>query len=250
MFAVNTKKIIWLISLLMGLSLAVVLAPWIIQFAGSSFSSEPSNWGVFGDYFGGVFSSLISAFGFVGVITTIVIQSRTISAQLDGIAQEKEIRDDEVYAKQSLECLNEAYGKLKSSDDGGLYRNRIAWLESARLIIVAQNLSKRIKSDSMRESYRAAEKVVRSKFSSLLNPDNNPSTMQPTYFYEMDWDRWAEGRRQEPIDRISVFVIYRFASWQIDEPDELDSLAEEVNAGVINLRYFGAKRFLEQSERR
>lgn len=243
----NTVKIIWLISLLMVLSLAIVLAPWLVQFSGSSFSSEPSNWGVFGDYFGGVFSALISVFGFVGVITTIVIQSRTISTQLDGMAQEKEIRDDEVYSKQSLECLNEAYVKLKAPCDGGLYRNRIAWLESARLIITAQNLSKRIKSDSVHEAYRAAEKVVRSKFSSLLNPDNSPSTMQPTFFYEMDWDRWAEGKRQEPIERTSVFVIYRFASWGREESDELDSLADEVNSEVINLRYFGAKRFVERS---
>ncbi|XKU39337.1 hypothetical protein BG51_15995 [Pseudomonas [fluorescens] ATCC 17400] len=243
----NVVKIIGLVSILIILSLIVVLVPWLIQFSGSSFSPEPSSWGIFGDYFGGIFSSLISVFGFVGVIITIVIQSRTISAQLDGMVQEKEIRDDEVYSKQSLECLSEAYVKLKAQGDGSLYRDRVAWLESARLIITAQNLSKRIKSESVQEAYRAAEKVVRSKFSSLLSPDNSPSTMQPTFFHEMDWDRWAEGQRQRPIERTSVFVIYRFASWGEDESDELDSLADEVNAEVINLRYFGAKRFVEQS---
>ncbi|NNJ18958.1 hypothetical protein CSV86_029545 [Pseudomonas putida CSV86] len=141
-------------------------------------STSPADWGVFGDYFGG-YVNLISVLGFIGIIATIKTQSDTISTQLSGIAQEKEIRDDEVYSKQSLECLNEALDKLKSPLDGKLYRSRLAWLESARLIVTAQDLAGRIKSDSMQHTYKAAEKVIRSKFSTMLNPDNSPETMQP-----------------------------------------------------------------------
>lgn len=221
-----------------------VAAPWLWQFSASGLSSSTSDWGVFGDYFGGVLSTVISALGFIGIIATIKTQSETISTQLSGIAQEKEIRDDEVYSKQSLECLNEAYKKLLSPD-GGLYKNRIAWLESARLIVIAQNLAEKIRSDSMRYTYKAAEKLIRSKFSTILNPDIHPETMQPSYFCEMDWARGKEGKGQEPIEKTSVYVIYTFASWQSDDQDELDSIKDIIDFKHINQRYFGARQFLE-----
>lgn len=224
-----------------------VAAPWLWQFSASGLSTSPADWGVFGDYFGGVLSTLISALGFIGIIATIKTQSDTISTQLSGIAQEKEIRDDEVYSKQSLECLNEALDKLKSPIDGKLYRSRLAWLESARLIVIAQDLAGRIKSDSMQHTYQAAEKVIRSKFSTLLNPDNSPETMQPSYFYHMDWDRWITGQRQEPIHETSAYVVYKFASWQSDTVDELDSV-QKVDFKNISERYFGARHFLENGK--
>lgn len=225
----------------------VVVAPWLLRFHTSSLSTDPSNWGVFGDYLGGVLSTVISALGFLGIIATIKTQSDTLSTQLSAIVQEKEIRDDEVYSKQSLECLNEAYTKLLSPD-GGLYKNRIAWLECARLIVTAQNLAEKIRSDSMRYTYKAAEKVIRSRFSTLLNPDIHPETMQPSYFCEMDWARWQEGKHQEPIEKTSVYIIYKFSSWQSDEPDELDSIEDIIDFNHINKRYFGARQFLEHGK--
>ena len=224
-----------------------VVVPWVWQFSASGLSKSPSDWGVFGAYFGGVLSTLISALGFIGIIATIKTQSDTISTQLSGLAQEKEIRDDEVYSKQSLECLAEALDKLKSPVDGKLYRSRLAWLESARLIVTAQVLADRIKSDSMQHTFKAAEKVIRSRFSTLLNPDNSPETMQPSYFYHMDWDRWITGQRQEPIHETSTYVIYKFVSWQRDAVDELDSV-EKVDFNNINKRYFGARHFLENGK--
>lgn len=224
----------------------VVLAPWLLRFHTSSLSTDPSNWGVFGDYLGGVLSTVISALGFLGIIATIKTQSDTLSTQLSAIVQEKEIRDDEVYSKQSLECLNEALDKLKSPE-GKLYRNRLAWLEAARLIVTAQSLAEKIKSDSMMYTYKAAEKVIRSRFSTLLNPDNCPETMQPSYFYHMDWDRWITGQRQQPIHETSAYVIYKFASWQRDTIDELDSV-EKVDFHSVSERYFGARYFLEHGK--
>ncbi|MDC7813723.1 hypothetical protein [Pseudomonas sp. BLCC-B112] len=224
-----------------------VAAPWLWQFSASGLSTSPGDWGVFGDYFGGVLSTLISALGFIGIIATIKTQSDTISTQLSGIAQEKEIRDDEVYSKQSLECLNEALEKLKSPIDGKLYRSRLAWLESARLIIIAQNLAERVKSDSMQHTYKAAEKVIRSRFSTLLNPDKSPETMQPSYFYHMEWDSWITDQRQEPIHETSAYVIYKFASWQSDRLDELDAVGK-IDFHHVSERYFGARQFLEHGK--
>ena len=69
--------------------------------------------------------------------------------------------------------------------------------------------------------------------------------MQPTFFYEMDWDRWAKDQRQQPIEKTSAYVIYKFASWQSDEPDELDSVTDNIDFNNINQRYLGVRHFIE-----
>lgn len=247
------RKLGLIIFVTIAVSVALVLLPWVATFYNAPLSTTPADWGVFGDYFGGVLSTLVSIFGFVALLVTIKVQREVmemqmgaLKAQWKSIEQDKETRDDEVYSRQSLQCFDEALSKLKGSEDGRLYRNRVAWLESARLILTAKHLSARITSESVRETYKAAEKVFRSRFSTLLNPDNNPDTIQSTYFYVMDWERWMENRRQQPIDRTSAFVIYRFASWQLGEPDELDEIRDEVDPLLINQRYFGARQYLDQ----
>ncbi|MFK7698481.1 hypothetical protein [Pseudomonas caspiana] len=249
------RKLGLIIFVVIAMSVTLVVLPWVATFHNAPLSTTPADWGVFGDYFGGVLSIPVSIFGFVALLITIKIQREAmemqmaaLKAQWKSIEQDKEARDDEVYSRQSLECFNEALSKLINPTDGRLYRNRVAWLESARLILTAKNLSARITSKSVRETYEAAEKVLRSRFSTLLNPDNNPDTIQPTYFYVMDWDRWMENRRQQPIDKTSAFVIYRFASWQRDEFDELDEIRDEVDPQLINRRYFGARQYVEHGD--
>lgn len=182
--------------------------------------------------------------GFIGIVATIKSRSDTLSTQLSSIVQKKEIRDDGVYSKQSLECLREALDTIKTLD-GKVYRHRIAWLESARLIMTSQTLAKQIKSDSMKLTYKTAEKVIRSRFGTLFDPENSPETMQPCYFYEMEWDRWAEDKKQHPIDKISAHVIHQFISWQDDELDILRTVTK-INISKISQRYFGARLFLER----
>jgi len=240
----NNVLIIAMVSLV--LSIVVVLIPWALQFSGSPISTNPSNWGVFGDYFGGVLSTIISALGFIGIILTINIQARAISAQLSGITQEKEIRDDEVYSKQAIECLDEALATLTDPENGRLLRSRVAWLESARLILTAQALSRDIKSASMRRVYGAAEKLARSKFSSKLDPRYCRETMQPSYYDGPDWVAYFSDNKQEKLERYSVYVIYKFTSWQSDELDILVSAREEIDINAISQEYFGVRSFLEK----
>lgn len=240
------KRYLLIAAGLLTLSIIIALLPWLYKFHNSTLSADPAIWGVFGDYIGGVLSTLISALGFIGIILTIHIQANAISAQVSGIAQEKEIRDDEIFSKQALECLNEALTNLNDPETGGVYRNRLAWLESARLILTAQELSKNIKSSSVQQVYNAAEKVVRSKLSAKLNPDRYPETMQPSFFYDMDWDRWMDGKKQAPIDATSAYVIYKFISWQKHEADNISSLRGEVDANMISPKYLGAQLFIQQ----
>lgn len=235
----NKLKLMFLSALVFSLSCTFI--PWLITFRDAQWSTSPADWGVFGDYVGGVLSVLLSAFGLAALIYTLKIQSdaieiqnEAIKAQLSGIQSGKESRDDEVYNKQSIECLNEAYNKLINTENGRLLRDRINWLESARLLITAQNLSSWIASKSVNETYRAAEKVIKSRFSNLLNPENSPETKLSNYFTEVDWERSMEGSSDWDLDRASVFVIYRFASWQDSEPDEIDEIKAVMKAELIN----------------
>jgi uncharacterized membrane protein len=244
------KRTIIAITLAVVISVALVIAPWVYQFHGVSFSGDPANWGVFGDYLGGVLSTIVSILGFIAVIVTIKIQSRGITAQLSSIQQEKEIRDDEVYTKQALECLTEALSMLTDRTTGGLVGDRIAWIESARYIATAQNLSKNIKSKSVILVYKTAEKLIRSKFSIRLDLRLSPETTQPSYFRAPDWSEYVQDRNSEGFDRYSVYVIYKFASWQQDEDDVLNLTTEEIDPSMINRRFFGARLFFEELEAR
>ncbi len=239
-----TKKFIMGIFSILVLSGALVLLPWALTFQSFSLSTDPSDWGVFGDYFGGVLSTVISALGFIAVIVTIKVQAQGIKAQLSSIEQEKEIRDDEVYRKQAIECLNEALFKLNDPRGGGLLRCRVAWLESARLILTAQELSNNIKSESVQKVYATSVRLVRSRFQTKLDPKNCLETMQPNYFDGPDWTAYFNNKETERLEKHSVYVIYEFASWQKDEADNLDSIKGEVDVDLINLGYLGARLYI------
>ncbi|WP_397459074.1 hypothetical protein AB3464_04640 [Pseudomonas asplenii] len=236
-------------------SIAITTVPYIYTFHSFHISTDPASWGVFGDYFGGVLSTIISILGFIAVIVTIRIQSegiriqnRAISAQLSSIQQEQEIKDDEVYSKQAIDCLAEALAMLTDPVSGGLYRNRIAWIECARFILTAKNLSKNIKSRSVRLVYETTEKLSRSKFSNRLDLRVSPETTRPGYFGNQDWEAYARDQAPEILEKYSIYVIYKFASWQQDEDDILEATREEMQPSMINRRYFGARLFFEGLE--
>lgn len=223
---------------------ALTVAPWLIIFHNAPVSTDPAHWGVFGDYLGGVLSTFLSAFGFVGLIYTVIMQRQAVSAQMAAIRQDKEIRDDEVYSGQALACLEEALGKITLVSTT-IRRDRLAWLESARLIMTARELSERINSHSVYTVYDAAEKIYRSRFSSLLDPDNNNETMQPAFFGGTDWEAYMAGRVPETIEPRSVYVIYSFLNWQRHESDVLDTVTRDWDMDRISRRHRGARLYLE-----
>ncbi|AUG01403.1 hypothetical protein CXQ81_12575 [Pseudomonas sp. 09C 129] len=238
------KKFIIGVFAAVAVSMAVVIVPWVYTFYHSTFSQDPASWGVFGDYFGGVLSTIISIFGFIAVIVTIKKQGDSIKAQLASIELDKETRDDEIYYRQALQCLEEALATLNDSEDGRVRRDRVAWLQSARLILTAKELSDKIISVSMCTTYSASEKLIRSRFQSRLDPISNPETMQPNYFSGPNWDNYVSNRPSHRLEKHSVYIVYKFTSWGRDEVDLIDSIVGNVNIDDISPAYFGAAQYL------
>lgn len=238
------KKLIAIILAAVSLSFTIVIAPWIYTFYKPAFSADPAVWGVFGDYFGGVLSTIVSIFGFIAVIITIKKQGDSIKAQLASVELDKETRDDEIYYRQALQCLNEALTTLNDPEDGRLHRNRIAWLQSARLILTAKELANRITSVSMCTTYIASEKLIQSRFQSRLDPITNPETQQPSYFSGPNWDNYVNNRPSHRLEIHSVYIVYKFASWGRNEVDLIDSIVGNVDINDISPAYFAAAQYL------
>lgn len=240
------RKMALTISIAIFISVAIVVLPWAYTFYGTPFSTNPANWGVFGDYFGGVLSTIVSIFGFVAVIVTIKMQGNGIKAQLASIELDKQTRDDEVYNRQALECLEEALTILNDPETGWVLRDRVAWLESARLILTAKQLSGRITSESMRTVHAASEKVIRSKFMAKLDQKNCPETIHSGFF---TGPSGAEHHRKvsNKLEKRSVYVVYKFASWPRTENDLIDDVEYDFSVDPVNQGYFGASEYLKSN---
>ncbi|ELS43584.1 hypothetical protein [Pseudomonas syringae] len=230
-------------------TIAIVSVPWVITFYDAPFSSKPEDWGVFGDYFGGVLSTIVSIFGFLALLVTIQIQRNVMSMQMDvleaqwkGIEQDKQTRDDDIYNRQAIQCLEEALTKLTKPNTSEIVRDRVAWLESARLILSAKELSSRITSESMRTVYRVSEKLIRSKFMTTLDPKNCPDTLQAPFFSGQYSDSYIKASNK--LEKRSVYTIYKFASWPSEEHDPIDDVETDYSIDPISLGYFGAIEYL------
>lgn len=237
------------ISVAVFVSILIAIAPWAYTFGNSPFSTNPANWGVFGDYFGGVLSTIISIFGFAAVVATINLQSRGIKDQLAAIRRDEQARDDEVYNRQALQCLEEALRKLDDPITGKINDTKLGWLDSARLILTAGELADRIKSESMRTIYTASAKLIRSKFQVRLDPSTNQETLQPSYFSGPNWEDFYQNRATGGLEKHSVYIVYKFTSWDPDEADVLDSIIGKIDVARISKRYFGAVTYLSDEER-
>lgn len=66
---------------------AVVVVAYVLNFSGANISNDPSDWGVLGDYFGGVLNPLISLFTLFFLIKTY-------------LSQKKELHQSEMEAKE------------------------------------------------------------------------------------------------------------------------------------------------------
>ncbi len=244
------------IALLLVLSVFAVVWPWIHVFSSSAVSQNPADWGVFGDYIGGVLSTLISVFAFVGIIITISVQGKAIKAQqesielqLRGLHQEKTFKDDELYSRQALECLRGALSVLHDPESG-LLRKRLAWLEAARLIITAKELAESIQTESMKKIYKVNEKLIRSDFGNKLDVRVCPATIQAEFFDGPDWNAFFDDVKPERIEVYSVYVVYSFSSWQSNEEDILDSVRGDLDVNKVSMSYFGARQFIQNEKNR
>lgn len=230
-------------------TIAIVSVPWAITFYDAPFSSKPEDWGVFGDYFGGILSTIVSIFGFLALLVTIQIQRNVMSMQVDvleaqwkGIEQDKQTRDDEIYNRQAIQCLEEALTKLTKPNTSEIIRDRVAWLESARLILSAKELSSRITSESMRTVYIASQRLIRSKFMTILDTKKCPQTLGAQFFDGPYSEQEIKGSNR--LEKRSVYTVYKFASWPSEEHDLINNVETDYSIDPISPGYFGAIEYL------
>lgn len=227
------KKVVnWLIWVGVIASIIFIMA-WILSFWDSSFSGDPADWGVFGDYIGGTLATILAAGSFFGLLYSVIQQRHAME-------HEWVLRNDESYAKQAVVCLERAFNRVKPNPNQSTpSRDRLLWLECARLIVSAEELSKKIKSDGYSAMYESEREHWRGQFRDLFNPDEKfERSMQPSFF--------KEGEHGDALEHNSVYVIYEFMTWQDDRPDPMGLVNYVWDLKRISQTYFGAREYLRE----
>ncbi|MCY1223156.1 hypothetical protein D9M72_352680 [compost metagenome] len=232
------RKNIWLsIGVIVGalVVLGVTIGPWLWKFyqpiSLNSLSDDPARWGLFGDYIGGTLATILAALSFGGLMYSVIQQGQAMR-------KEWALRNDESYTRQAVVCLERAYSKLNPHKDRHPIRDRLAWLESARLIKSAEELSEKIETDGYRAIYENEREHWRGIFMDTLEPSG-------LFVVSDRADYFEESHGVEGIDVKSVYTLYRFATWQPDQPDILDKISYDFDLSKIAKKYTGARQYLQ-----
>ncbi|WP_137822829.1 hypothetical protein [Pseudomonas sp. D(2018)] len=211
---------------------AIAIYPWWKTFHDSPLSGDPADWGVFGDYIGGTLATVLAALSFLGLMISVIQQNQAMR-------KEWQLRDDENYAKQAVVCLERAFAKVNPPKENRIpIRNRLLWLECARTLLSADELADRIKSDGFKAFYASEREHWRGKFRDLFEPDG--------LFEDSQSPKYYRGLGEEQLDSDSVYVIYKFMTWQDDQPDILDMVEENWDLDKVSTRYVGARAYLNE----
>ena len=82
-----------------GLFFVGALGAYVWNFYSASVSSQPTTWGVFGDYFGGVLNPALSFLGLLALLETIMLQKEEL------VATRKELEETRAVASAQLEQI-------------------------------------------------------------------------------------------------------------------------------------------------
>lgn len=208
----------------------VPLTPWLWTFWAPALSSNASDWANFGTFVGGALSPLLAFASFVGLLLTLNMQ-RTES-------------DDLSYFNHAVKSLERSYLSLTdASHPGEIKRDRLAWLNCARLLLSAKSVYEKIsdKSVGLRVLYDGEEEHWRHQFYELLNAKENAALLQkPSYYGD------PVGSEAVLLEERSLRVVFEFSNWPESKADPIEkvplySLAElEALKGV----HSGFKQFV------
>lgn len=204
---------------------AVPLVFWLWTFWSPAFATDQGKWSEFGGFIGGVISPILAFASFIGLLATIREQ-RAVSAR------QNTKNDDLNYFNHATASLERSYitlaGELAAREP---LRDRLAWLSSARLLMSAADVSKRISplSVGLHALYEGEEEHWRRRFYELFHPQGLPRIgFNGAYFSES----FAPHRAQ--IDERSIRVIFEFLTWPGDKADPIDLVnkytSEELDA--------------------
>jgi hypothetical protein len=222
--------------LIIGTILLFIAAtvPWLFTFGGRALSVDPSDWGVFGDYFGGILSGPMALAGFIALLIT--IQQQRNFAQ-----SEQKKANDLKYFESAQRCLQRAYETIKPTGEEAPPKSRLAWLSTARWLLAANALAQRISSVSpaLQDAYELEAEHYRTVFSSFLRSRQIDSVFsQPSFF------AGKTGVSGSELEERSVRVVLEFMEWPEEKQDLIGAVRlydrEEVEAMPAWLRGFQA----------
>jgi hypothetical protein len=202
-------------------ALAFTFIPWIWKFYDTPISSDPADWGVFGDYIGGTLATFLAAGSFLGLMASVIHQNQAMR-------KEWQLRDDESYNRQAIVCLERAYNRIMPHKGNTPDRDRLAWIDCARFLLSAEDLSSKIESDGFKAMYESERAHWRAQFRDAFDPEGDKffNSNLAAYFYE--------GPFGEALEPDSVYVIYKFIKWQEDEPDPFSRFNYDWDLSKIN----------------
>lgn len=231
------SKRVWITGLaILSVATGITATPWILTFRGNAWSENPANWGVFGDYIGGTLATILAAFSFLGLMYNVWLQGQAMQS-------DRELRDDEIYNKQAITCLERAFNRVYREGSSIPIRDRTAWLDCARFLLSADKLYGKIKSDGFKVMYESEREYWRWKFADLFEPvEDFEISQQSSYFDGPIPD--------EKIDHSSIYVIYSFSTWQKDQSDILEEvMSDGGDLNLVSKKYRGARECLSRSAR-
>ncbi|MDH4872897.1 hypothetical protein [Pseudomonas sp. BN515] len=225
----NKRTWIWIGLGVLVLATLVTALPWILNFHNHLWSDDPAHWGQFGDYIGGTLATILAALSFGGLMLNVIQQNQAMR-------KEWQLRDDESYNRQAIVCLERAFEAITDDQYARPKTNRQAWIDCARLLLAAQELGTKIKSDGFKAMYGSELAHWRRKFYDLFDPEKIFSASKAPTFYI--------GYKLEPN---SVYAIYSFINWPEEEPDALSQI-KTTDWDISKIPFFfpnqGAKAFL------
>lgn len=212
----------------------LAIAPWVINFGGQSLSPTPADWGVFGDYIGGVLSGPLAIAGFIALLIT--IQQQRAFAQA-----EQNKANDIKYFESAQQCLKRAYETIKPQESENPPKSRMAWLTTARWLLAAESLANKISqtSPSLKEAFEIESEHYRMLFVDVLKPRQMDSVFVDASFFSGDHTRSGS-----EIEERSVRVILNFMEWPDEKSDAIDKVPlytrQEVDKMLVWCRGFQA----------
>ena len=208
------------------LGIFIVILIWLATFAGQPVSSDSARWAEFGSYLGGTLGPVLAFVSFIGLLISVQHQQKE-QASLESRS------DSEVYRTNATQNLERAFATFMDGESVVTPKgDRLVWLNVARLILAAQEISRKIEVESIREVYEADEEHWRRRFYEVLDPINSSSPLN-----HLDYFRGSHGPHGYGLEEGSIRVIYEFCEWPEGREDPISSVdrfsEEELNGMLL-----------------
>ncbi len=146
------------------------------------------------------------------------------------------------YLDASVTLFGYSLNALKLDSDGVVYNNRMNWLNSARFLASAQNMSKKITVEHHTEIYKEELESLRSSlYELLIGDDHRANGFDKNYFAEDGRELAYSLRDRAPISESSAVYLYRFVRFVKEYKDPLADVSKPTRDEINTLLTFGPK---------